>query len=467
MHETTLPSDDSVPQAPDATTQNDDDDTPTSQSSQRRAPAMNTTNLRTNEVYGNDMQLPKPDDTTRFVSLNLNGFRRANEFQDASEIAHSLKVSSSDITNFQETNTNWRSECREQCYDRFRKVYHHIRMATISSKITYRTHYQPGGTMSVVTDDYVGRVTGSGSDSEMGRWSYHRLLGKHGRKIIVISVYQVCNQQASTVGDRTAFAQQLSLLRRNGKDCSPRKSFYDDLDIQIQEWRDQDYEIILSGDLNEELGADLQGFARISAKHNLVEIIQHFHGTANEPPTYARGTRRLDYIFCTTNLLSSVKRSGILPYSELVDSDHRALYVDFDTPTLMGGDIASLSATPVRILRSRDVRGREKYVEAVAKYMEDHQVLQRLMEISTQLVPDEENIEAIDRDITRAMQHGMKTIRKIYTSPFSPQIKQARLRRRFYKLHLSQKINKLDLTRQLLSLLQALDEEIPEAGNTV
>jgi endonuclease/exonuclease/phosphatase (EEP) superfamily protein YafD len=82
----------------------------------------------------------------------------------------------------------------------------------------------------------------------------------------------------------------------------------------------------LSGGLNEELRADTHGFARI-----LVEIIQHFHGVVNKPPTYAQGKRRLDYVFCTTNLLSSVKRCGILPYSEIVDSDHRALYVDFDT----------------------------------------------------------------------------------------------------------------------------------------
>jgi exonuclease III len=214
--------------------------------------------------------------------------------------------------------------------------------------------------MPVVTDDFVGPVTETGSDIEMGRWSYQRLLGKQGRNIIVVSLYQVCNQQANNVRDRTAFAQHLSLLRRNGKDCSARKSFFDGIDKQIGKWIEKGYEIILSGDLNKELGSDIHGFARISARHNLVEVIQHFHGTENEPPTYACGIRRLDYILCTPNLLSSVKRCGILPYSEIIHSDHRALYVNFDTTTLMGGDLASLSATPVRILRARDVKGREK-----------------------------------------------------------------------------------------------------------
>ena len=202
-------------------------------------------------------------------------------------------------------------------------MFHHVRLSTSSSTVTYHTLYQPGGTLSAVSDNYVGRVVETDSDKEMGRWSYTGLLGRNGRNIMIVSAYQVCNQQASTVGDRTAVAQQLSLLRRHGKDCSPRKSFFDDLDHQIEEWRDQGYEIILSGDLNEELGADIYGFVQISAKWDLVEIIQHYHGIAVEPPTYARGTKRLNYVFCTPNLLASVTRSGILPYSEVIESTHK------------------------------------------------------------------------------------------------------------------------------------------------
>jgi hypothetical protein len=54
----------------------------TEPSSQRRPPAMNTTNLRTNDVFGQDLQLPKSQGVSRFLSLNINGMRRANEFQD-------------------------------------------------------------------------------------------------------------------------------------------------------------------------------------------------------------------------------------------------------------------------------------------------------------------------------------------------------------------------------------------------
>jgi hypothetical protein len=58
----------------------------------------------------------------------------------------------------------------------------------------------------------------------------------------------------------------------------------------------------------------------------------------------------------------------------------------------MGGDLASLSASPVRILKSRDAKASEEYVKAVAKYLEDHRVLQRLMEVSEAEQPDQQKI---------------------------------------------------------------------------
>jgi hypothetical protein len=91
----------------------------------------------------------------------------------------------------------------------------------------------------------------------------------------------------------------------------------------------------MAGNLNEELGSYLSGFSRISSKHNLVEIIQQTHGIDGKPPTYARGRRRLDYIFVTTGLSMSVIHCGILPYSDILNLDHRCLYAGFDTAMLL------------------------------------------------------------------------------------------------------------------------------------
>jgi hypothetical protein len=98
-------------------------------------------------------------------------------------------------------------------------------------------------------------------------------------------------QHGRNFGDRTAHVQQPGILAKHGCDQLPRKAFLEDFDVQVTEWKTADCKIIVNDDLNELLGANAQSFARISAKHNLTEVIQHFHGTNNEPPTYARGCK--------------------------------------------------------------------------------------------------------------------------------------------------------------------------------
>ena len=430
----------------------------------RRPPTMNTTNLCTNIVFGHEMDLPKEENTTRLISLNVNGLRRGDDYQDILAMAQAFKTSSVDWASLGDTNIDWRSEAPSKVYEKFQRVYHHLKLSTSSSNIKFNTMYQPGGTATMITDKYIGCVTGKGSDTELGRWSYQEILGKHGRKIVLVTIYQVCKHQGKA-GERTAHTQQVSLLVRQGRKASPRKAFIDDLDVKVTEWLLAGHELIISGDLNEELGNDMSGFSRISSKHNLVEIIQHIHGIEGEPPTYARGRRRLDYIFVTPGLETSVKKCGILPYSDIIDSDHRCLFVDFNTTMLLGGDPAVLSPNPVRILHSRDKKGSEQYVKSVDKYMQDHKLEQRMVALATSGAEDIEKGESIDRDISRSMAHGMNKIRKLYTSPFSPQIKNARLRRRYYKVYLSMLLNHLDLRRQLRSIQSNLEETLPEPTN--
>jgi exonuclease III len=309
-------------------------DHPTSREGTRQPPAMNTTNLWTNVVFGNDMALPKSQNTTRLVSINVNGVRRGDDYQDVLEMAQSFKTFSVDWATLSETNIDWRSAAKSKFYEKMQKVYHHAKISTSSSIIKYDTIYQPGGTLTMVTDDYTGRVTNIGRDEELGRWSFTAMIGKHGRTILLVTIYKVCNKNSG--GSRTAYTQQVSLLLRNGRTVSPRKAFLDDFDQQVSQWLAKGYELIIAGNLNEELGGNLSGFSRISSKHNLVEIIQQAHGINGEPPTYARGCRRLDYIFVTAGLATSVKQCGILPYSDIIDSDHRCLYADFDTAMLLG-----------------------------------------------------------------------------------------------------------------------------------
>lgn len=84
--------------------------------------------------------------------------------------------------------------------------------------------------------------------------------------------------------------------------------FLKNINLQLKEWIGKGYEVVLSSNLIEKLGADVCGFARITAEWNLVEMIQHYHDMQDKTLTYARGTRCLHYIFCITNLLPSITK---------------------------------------------------------------------------------------------------------------------------------------------------------------
>jgi hypothetical protein len=102
-------------------------------------------------------------------------------------------------------------------------------------------------------------------------------------------------------------------------------------------------------------------------------------------------------------------------------------------------------------------------VQATDKYLNEHHVERRM--ITLDQTADKQSGEAINRDVLRAMEHGMNKIRKLYESPFSPQIIQARLQRRFYKVHLSMICNHLDLRCQLQSITVALEATLPAPRN--
>ena len=63
--------------------------------------------------------------------------------------------------------------------------------------------------------------------------------------------------------------------------------------------------------------------------------------TTTAPPTYARGTKCIDYFLGTPKVKQSVLAHGFLPfYGGAWHSDHRAIFIDLDTRILFEGDTA-------------------------------------------------------------------------------------------------------------------------------
>ena len=88
----------------------------TNSEQQRQQPAMNTTNLCMNAIFGNDMNLPKDKNTTRLISQNVNGICRGDDYQDILQMSQAFKTSSVNWISLGETNIDWQSTARSKLY---------------------------------------------------------------------------------------------------------------------------------------------------------------------------------------------------------------------------------------------------------------------------------------------------------------------------------------------------------------
>jgi hypothetical protein len=64
------------------------------------------------------------------------------------------------------------------------------------------------------------------------------------------------------------------------------------------------------------------------------DIHAHYHKGINKMASYTRGTKRIDYIFTTKNLVDKTTASGFLSFYDGIETDHRGSFVDFDASKL-------------------------------------------------------------------------------------------------------------------------------------
>ena len=70
--------------------------------------------------------------------------------------------------------------------------------------------------------------------------------------------------------------------------------------------------------------------------------------------TYSWGSKHLDYIFMSTNLVGTVRKAGYLPIHDEVISDHRMCYVECNLHAFMGGNVNKIVIPHLREFKCND-----------------------------------------------------------------------------------------------------------------
>ena len=399
------------------------------------------------------------DQTIRLYLQNVNGLRLQDDGSDVTEIFLQLQNIEADIFGIVETQIHCRSQhVQRQLQTCKRRVWEHCKLFTCSSEEEWDRPWKPGGTLLGVTGTLAGRVRQHHQD-KYGRWIQVELLGRDGRTVDIICAYQVV-QEKGEHGARTTYSQQVRMMRLDGiNDPDPRKSFIRDLKALVKRLTQADHDIILMGDFNESIGAKPEEMASVITEGRLTDTFCFKHGLDREQPTYARGSKRVDYILVSERLTDYIRYTGAEPFNYRIFSDHRGLFVDFALPGFFDRAPNVLAKQHTRDLIYDCPRHVRQYLLASSKYLQEHQIPERLEDL---LTGDRNDTvaDSIDRDITRSMLAAEKTCKSNIRAPWSKALHLVMNKLYILKRALSSTLNGIDMSVAIALQQTKLDTPI-------
>jgi len=413
-----------------------------------------------NEPWGDHSYYNQPHNHFRILSKNVSTLNSQN--LDMLAIATELKSCDASAFLTQETNTPWTPPNLHSVRSQCQQVHRHLKMATSSSTDSAKGHYQPGGTLTVALGKWASRVIHWGNDEPLGRWSYLEFVGQHGMRLILVSAYRVCPQtfDATTI---TVTAQQTRILLQQGvRNPNPRKQFITDLVTQITSWRQQNKEVLIGLDANERIDDPRSKIMRLMAETDLIDLHHHRYPSCAKPATHQRGSHPIDLILGSPRLASALVHAWILPFGEppLIKGDHRLLGLDFHADILFGSQPNQPSPGLLRGINSRHEEHVHTFSKRVVKQCNRHQLAERtaaLLDKHTLSETDLEELEHIDKTITKVLIQADQQWRPLSSTPWSPTLRTAYLIHRYWSLTFTAKKTEHDLS----SSLQSIEKRLP------
>ena len=409
-------------------------------------------------VHWGDLPTAVEDEHVRVWFQNIQGlpWKSSDKFN---QVMTTMKDRDVTIMGFNEPNVTWTKQRVSEYQGITRKHFGHGHLRGSESGIKFPSQHKPGGTLTVATGKWTARITESGSDPRgLGRWSFIRLQSPK-RSLVIITAYRPHKSK----GPSRIWTQQYLLLRQeNIQNPDPIQTLYDDLNNQIKKWREQEYEILLMLDANEVPGLNPGGIGMIAANNKLIDLHRHRLGFKDEPATYARGKRRVDYMFGTQGVAEQTSRVGCTPFGDgLFHSDHRGLFVDINLGAILTDAVSTLDTPATRLLSSKTVKERSAFIQHYDTHAENQNIHQRSKALGS-LQPTERRgqmpeANKIDLQCTKGMLSAEQKScsRKQYA--WSPRIKKANVIVHYWKQVLSMMRTGLDKNKQLQDLAKLIN----------
>ena len=149
--------------------------------------------------------------------------------------------------------------------------------------------------------------------------------------------------------------------------------------------------------------------------------------SSSPPATYARGSKRLDYVLASKSVCDALLASGYDAFNSRIASDHRGYYMDFKTDILFGSNTQQLATKTNWILSSVNHTQVTAYIRRKYEILESCNAFDRARRL---LEPGTRNTysERLDKDVTAASLAAEKSLPRYGDPAWSVELVEARLR---------------------------------------
>ena len=155
------------------------------------------------------------------------------------------------------------------------------------------------------------------------------------------------------------------------------------LQHQLQEWLAEGEHIIVGLDMNDD--ARTCPTTNMFRSLGLRDLILGMHSHQTPTETNVRNSKGtpIDGLFATPGITPA--KGGYMQYGQVMDSDHRTLWVDIPFTSILGYNPPNLHIPNRRPVNAKDPRSVQRFVKEVHKSMEneDCQILHNFQQLKT------------------------------------------------------------------------------------
>jgi hypothetical protein len=209
-------------------------------------------------------------------------------------------------------------------------------------------------------------------------------------------------------------------------------------------------------DANETIGDKPGGLTPIFNRIGLIDLIHHLHHVNDTVNTYARGSKRINYILGTKKVQEHCTRSGMLPFGVGYQSDHCALFIKVNLQKILQTSVTQIDTITARKLTQATPKERHIFLAQLGNHYQNQNLYKRLRHLA-EIKNTEWNdshttkYERCDRILVEGMITAESTTKKTKMTSWSPTFANAVNKKTFWKIALSIKTNHRRASQEYLN----------------